>query len=296
MASPTRRADYYGLEISSEDTVVDVGCGDGAACVFAGELGAEVIGTDCDPIVLERLEQRMQGVPTRSFRGLLSDSDPLPLPDETADVVICTEVLEHVEAPDRIAAELARIGKPGARYLISVPHPTSEAVMRAVAPRWYFEKPYHLHIYEPERLDALLQSAGLIVESRTEHGFYWTIWWSFLMALGARPLTLTPDSPLLKHWEEAWLALGQAPGGPALAATLDRLVPKSQVRIARKAGRAASSASSFGGPSWRRSRWKRLVRDGSIRLGGFDLQWNVRRAQRGPGQGSAEGSPRSDRP
>src|SRR4051812_8436015 len=127
-----------GFEIGAGDTVVDVGCGDGACCRYAGSLGADVIGIDVEPTLVEQAGEAMRGVPARSWRGIVSTCDPIPLPDATASVVICTEVLEHVESPARLAAELARIGKPGARYLISVPDPASEALMREVAPAWYW--------------------------------------------------------------------------------------------------------------------------------------------------------------
>lgn len=41
--------------------------------------------------------------------------------DNTYDVVVCTQVLEHVPNPFRAAAELHRILKPGGRLLLTVP-------------------------------------------------------------------------------------------------------------------------------------------------------------------------------
>ena len=58
---------------------------------------------------------------------------------------------------------------------------------------------------------------------------------------------------------------------------LDKLIPKSQCVIARKAASLTPHPSSFGGPIWSYAHWKRRLRDGAIRLGGFDVRWTVRR-------------------
>jgi SAM-dependent methyltransferase len=277
--------DFPGFEIERGDTLVDVGCGDGTVCAFAGHLGADVIGLDIDPDCLALADLAMRGVPARSWRGILSDCDPIPLPDASASVVVCTEVLEHVADPSRLAAELARIGKPGARYLISVPHPVSESIMALVAPGWYWEPPYHRRVFECAQLEALLAGAGLEVRGRGASGVYWSLWWAFRMAVGdAKPYAPTPDAPLLKHWEETWKALMAVPGGNHIAESLDRLVPKSQILLARKAP-AAMPLGSFGGPIRFRSRWRRSLRDGLVRMGSYEFRWAVRRAAaRHPGE------------
>jgi SAM-dependent methyltransferase len=270
--------DIPGLEIGPDDTVVDVGCGVGTVCAYAAKLGAAVIGIDADEAALAVADEALRRLPARSWRGIVSGCDPIPLPDASASVVIATEVLEHVDDPPRFLAELVRVGRPGARYVISVPDPASEAVMKAAAPGWYWRRPFHIHVYEHETLDALVRAAGLEPVGRASRGFHQSLWWAFRMALGAEVNQPAPDAPLLRHWDAAWSALMEAPGGPRVAEALDRAVPKSQLVLARKPGGTAA-ASSFGGPVWSRSRWKRRWRDGGVRLAGFDVRWSVRRAR-----------------
>ncbi len=269
-----------GFEIHDDDTVVDVGCGEGVVCVYAGHRGAEVIGIDLEPILIERANHAMLGVPARSFRGIVSDADPIPLPNATASVVICTEVLEHVDDPARFLAELVRIGKPGARYLLSVPDPASESVLKSVAPDWYWQKPLHIRVFQHEHLDQLCRAAGLKIEARHNCGIYWSMHWFCRMALGMEHKyePAPEDSTLLNAWDTTFRALMAAPGGDTIRRQLDQVLPKSQVVVAHKAG---GPASSFAGPAWRRS-LKRVLRDGAVRLGGFDLQWKVRRSPTPP--------------
>jgi hypothetical protein len=74
------------------------------------------------------------------------------------------------------------------------------------------------------------------------------------------------------------------PGGNHIAESLDRLVPKSQILLARKAP-AAMPLGSFGGPIRFRSRWRRSLRDGLVRMGSYEFRWAVRRAAaRHPGE------------
>jgi SAM-dependent methyltransferase len=53
---------------------------------------------------------------------IVSDIQDCPdVADNTYDVIVCTQVLEHVANPFRAAAELWRILKPGGRLLLTVP-------------------------------------------------------------------------------------------------------------------------------------------------------------------------------
>src|SRR5262249_10570970 len=151
-------------------------------------------------IGLARAEVAMRDFP-RSWTGIHSDCDPIPLEDGCATVVVASEVMEHVDDPARFLAELARIGKPSARYLISVPDPASESLMRIVAPDWYWKRPYPQHVFDHRQLDSLIRAAGLEIVARHHVGFYDALWWTFRMALGAEPGEPAPQAALLQAWE-----------------------------------------------------------------------------------------------
>jgi ubiquinone/menaquinone biosynthesis C-methylase UbiE len=51
----------------------------------------------------------------------VSDITAIPVPDASFDVILCTEVLEHVPYPIESLKEMARIVKPGGRLFITAP-------------------------------------------------------------------------------------------------------------------------------------------------------------------------------
>ncbi|NOZ23542.1 MAG: class I SAM-dependent methyltransferase [Planctomycetes bacterium] len=103
-----------------DDVVADIGCESGfIAQVFLGRCKALYL-VDIDPELLEKAQKRLAGVSQLHF--VQSDVTCINLPDNTADVTILSEILEHV--PDERAAlrEACRITKPGGRIIVSVPN------------------------------------------------------------------------------------------------------------------------------------------------------------------------------
>lgn len=223
---------FHGFPVQLEDSVLDVGCGDGGFITYCANRGAEVTFVDIDPGKIIENEKRLQDSPARGIHGLVSDANPLPLPDSRFDKVICTEVMEHVENPATFLAELVRVGKPGAQYLLSVPDPASETVQQQVAPQLYFEKPHHIRIFAREDFLRLVSDAGLIIEKQTTYGFFWSMFWAFFWTCDQD--LAEPWHPLLQHWGRTWETLLSMRDGPRIKEALDDALPKSQVIIARK--------------------------------------------------------------
>lgn len=130
-----------GFAITPDDTLLDVGCGEGAATLFAVRQGASVIFTDSEHDKVRELARQVEDRSTRPNLGLVSNTLPLPLADGCASRVVCMEVLEHVDEPEAFMAELARMGRPGALYLLSVPAPVGEHLQKASLRRVITSRP-----------------------------------------------------------------------------------------------------------------------------------------------------------
>jgi SAM-dependent methyltransferase len=233
-----------GFAITADDTLLDVGCGEGVATLFAVRQGASVIFTDSEHDKVRDLARQVQAQSDKANLGLVSNSLPLPLADGCASKVVCMEVLEHIDQPEPFMAELVRMGRPGALYLLSVPSPVGEHLQKGIAPASYFQSPNHVQIFSPERFAALVEDAGLVIEHRQESGFFWVMgmifFWASERAAGrelggaVRDRIQAPYPPLMESWAKTWQDLLAQPDGLAIKRMLDRFMPKSQVIIARK--------------------------------------------------------------
>lgn len=98
------------------DRVVEIGCG--AGHVLQHFPAQKRTGVDLSPTMLEWARRRL-GPDVMLHQGA---AEHVPLPDHAFDVVLCTEVLEHVQDPRRVMTELARIATKGGRIVVSIPN------------------------------------------------------------------------------------------------------------------------------------------------------------------------------
>lgn len=225
---------FKGFSISSEDTVLDVGCGDSPFLAFCAERGADLMFADIEEANVLATEAKLKNSNARSLRPIVSDANPLPLEDGVASKVIAMEVIEHVDDPKIFLSELVRVGKPGAQYLLTVPDPVAERLQeKGLAPDSYFAKPNHIRIIERDEFVAMAEQVGLIVERTESYGFYWSMWWIFFW-VSKQDLGASPPHPLLASWTRTWEELLSVEGGEKVKGIMDSFMPKSQAIIARK--------------------------------------------------------------
>lgn len=102
------------LDASPGKRILDFGCGDGYFTErLAGESGADLHGID---VVSYPQWTR------RQFAEFTVGSVPIPFDDETFDGIFCSQVYEHVPDTGAVAAEFARVLKPGGRIWIATPN------------------------------------------------------------------------------------------------------------------------------------------------------------------------------
>lgn len=113
--------------------LLDVGCGRGRSLRYAEPLGiAERVrwfGVDLDPRLPERLHH------AEAWRAVLADvSRGLPFSDTAFDIVLCEQVLEHLDDPGAALREIARVLRPGGLLVAGVPtFPPGVAALRDAA-------------------------------------------------------------------------------------------------------------------------------------------------------------------
>lgn len=109
------RVDSLLRMLGERPVVLDYGAGRGAVAddpilarkalrTLRGRVG-KVVGADVDPVVFTNplLDQAL----------LISPSGALDLPDSSVDLVVSDYTFEHVEHPEKVSCELARVLRPG---------------------------------------------------------------------------------------------------------------------------------------------------------------------------------------
>lgn len=116
-----RSLDWLGL--SAGESVLDVGCGVGLGLVgIARRVGTDgrVVGIDVDRRRVE-VGRRRLGLFGLPIELLVDDIRASTLPDAWFDAIRVDRVLADLDRPERAAAELARLVRPGGRLLASEP-------------------------------------------------------------------------------------------------------------------------------------------------------------------------------
>jgi SAM-dependent methyltransferase len=114
-ARPEREALFRSYVGGPGRRVLDLGCRDGALTQAYLE-GNDIVGVDADREALG--EAAKLGIETR-----WADLDrPLELPDDSFDVVVAGELLEHLRDPHRLVADVRRVLRPGGTFIASVPN------------------------------------------------------------------------------------------------------------------------------------------------------------------------------
>jgi ubiquinone/menaquinone biosynthesis C-methylase UbiE/uncharacterized protein YbaR (Trm112 family) len=147
--------------IKPEHVVLDLGCGTGLITRQFIKRKQKVIALDLNRWALSR----MDGKP--AIAKIQGDGEVLPIQDESIDVVVITEMIEHLEAPELAALEVYRSCKKGAQVVGSVP---SNSII------WKWRKylsiscgggePFH-HNYAKEEITALWKNVGFKTSARS---------------------------------------------------------------------------------------------------------------------------------
>lgn len=100
------------LNLAPGTRVLDVACGTGNTAIPAAQAGAKVIGVDIASNLIAQARERAQAVNLNcEFRE--GDAEQLDFPTESFDVVISVFGAMFAPRPDRVAAELLRVCRPG---------------------------------------------------------------------------------------------------------------------------------------------------------------------------------------
>jgi SAM-dependent methyltransferase len=226
-----------GVKIMPGMHVVDVGCGDGGYVKFCSERGADVTFIDIQESKVHALEERLKNNAKGTFKGIVSECNPIPLENDYADIVISTEVLEHVRDPEAVLREIVRIGKPSATYILTVPDARGEDLVKTVAPPVYFKEPNHIQIFTCDDFEKLVSNCGLDVFAHEYLNSFWSVFFLLKWATCGPNETLTENvHPITILWTQMWQEVLNHPNGDKIRQAMDNALPRCQMIVARRKG------------------------------------------------------------
>lgn len=179
------------LDETPSNLLVDVGCGNGDFLRYASQTMKDVKILGIEPsttgsiIAAEKVGQL-------NIRRLdLVHSEPSDTEDIRAGIVVCSEVLEHLDHPLQLLVGIRKkIAVSGTRLIVSVPGGPRSAYDRHIGHRPHFTK---------HRLEALLYAAGFGQVKVMRSGFpFFNVYKLAVIVLGdriiARPAQFTGQS------------------------------------------------------------------------------------------------------
>lgn len=156
-------------EMPKKKKVLSLGCGPGVDIAFLAEEN-EVHGVDLSLPALEHA-RGLSIIPHRA-----DIEKPLDFPDGSFDIIIATDILEHLFDPKSVLREMRRLLRPGGTLIASVPNHFYWKMRLQIlkggdlvlpfhgdAKQWDY---FHIRFFTPEGYEKLLESAGFSIAQR----------------------------------------------------------------------------------------------------------------------------------
>lgn len=177
--------DFDRLGVGPGSKVIDIGAGQGRHSYEMFRRGADVIAFDQSESdmadVGEMFDAMMaegQVPASAKARAEVGDALRLPYADDSFDVVLMSEILEHIPTDDAAISEMARILKPGGLAAVTVPRYWPEKVCWALSDEYHEVEGGHVRIYKASELARKLRARGLEVTNTDHaHALHAPYWW-----------------------------------------------------------------------------------------------------------------------
>ncbi|MFY0408192.1 class I SAM-dependent methyltransferase [Solicola sp. PLA-1-18] len=231
--------DFDRLRVGRGTRFIDVGAGAGRHSYEALRRGAVVTAFDMDEVELKGVDDMFGALdaagevpPGGSAEVRVGDVLQMPYDDGEFDVVLASEILEHVPQDERAIAELVRVLAPGGVLAVTVPRWLPERVCWALSDEYHANEGGHVRIYRADELAAKVVAAGMEETHRHHaHALHAPFWWlKCAVGVGREQHPLVRAYHRLLVWD-----MMQAPAATRLAEkALDPVIGKSVALYFRK--------------------------------------------------------------
>lgn len=171
----------YSLEHSIN--MLDVGCGEGRHIfgVMQEYPNIKCTGLDMDDKSLEKAREGYEYFESLSNVGAnftKGSAYALPFEDNFFDLIVCSEVLEHLHEYNNAVKEIHRVLKPGGKFYASVPAYWPEKVCWILSTDYQNQPGGHLRIFNENQLINEIKDSGFrFLSSDRFHSIHSPYWW-----------------------------------------------------------------------------------------------------------------------
>jgi len=177
--------EFKRLSVKPGAKILDIGCGSGRHTCEAFRIeGVTAVGADVnfDDMVEARGKLNFHEKVGEHGGGVwalsAADVNNLPFKNDSFDLVICSEVLEHIPDHETAVFEIMRVLKPGSNLVVSVPRYMPEKICWALSDEYHNANRGHIRIYKKSELVNLLESSGAkLWASHFAHSLHTPYWW-----------------------------------------------------------------------------------------------------------------------
>jgi SAM-dependent methyltransferase len=131
-------------------SVLDMACGEGYGADLLADVADQVTGVDISNEAIAHAQGQYRDKDNLTF--IQGSCEQLPLPDDSVDVAVSFETIEHLEMQEQFVSELRRVLKPDGLLLMSSPN------KRLYTDARDYHNEFHLREMYREEFEQLLQA------------------------------------------------------------------------------------------------------------------------------------------
>lgn len=142
------------MKLVKGKVVLDIASGSGYGTRLIASEASKVYGIDYNE---DAIEYSKQHYGAKNIEFMVGDAHEIPLPDNSVDVVVSLETIEHLKKPAKFVSEVKRILKSDGQFVVSTPNDDE-----------FIEgNEFHLHEFDLKELQ------NLIKKNFKHHNFYY---------------------------------------------------------------------------------------------------------------------------